>query len=75
METREVIEALGGPDEVAELFGVGRSAVTNWLWRGIPKEHYLAVWQLCLERQVPWSPPGAERVATLLRRRGRNNAA
>lgn len=37
----EVIEALGGPAKVAELCGVGTSAVSNWKARGrIPPEKF-----------------------------------
>lgn len=40
----EVLEALGGPAKVAELCGVGPSAVSNWKSRGrIAAEKFLLV--------------------------------
>lgn len=40
----EVLEALGGPAKVAELCGVGVSAVSNWKTRGrIAADRYLVV--------------------------------
>jgi hypothetical protein len=36
----EAIDALGGANFVAELFGIGPNAVRNWYRRGFPPEAY-----------------------------------
>jgi len=39
----EVVKALGGPDAISELTGVGRSTVSNWAtWGFIPPGWYMA---------------------------------
>ena len=38
-----VVEELGGPQAVADLFGVTENAVYNWIRRGFPPETYLVV--------------------------------
>lgn len=59
MELRELIEALGGPSEVAARLKLTPSAITNWVGRkAIPGQHHIAVWALAVEKGVAWEPPG-----------------
>lgn len=37
----ELISLLGGPTKVAARLGVGVPAVSNWLQRKVPPEHFL----------------------------------
>lgn len=68
MVTGELLQHLGGVTRTAELLGLTRSAVNMWVVRGaVPPEHWLPLWALALERGVPWTPPGGEKVAALLR--------
>lgn len=64
-----IVTALGGPTEVAEALGLSRASVSNWRLptHGIPSRHLIPLWCLALERGVPWTPPGGERLAALLR--------
>lgn len=39
----DVIEALGGPSEMAGLAGVGPSAVVNWRTRGIAPDKFVLI--------------------------------
>lgn len=39
----EVIDALGGAKEVADLFAIGRNAVSQWKTRGFPPETYVVM--------------------------------
>jgi hypothetical protein len=40
---RDLIEALGGVDEVSSLLGLGTNAVHNWKTRGLPPETYVVL--------------------------------
>lgn len=52
----EVIDALGGPSEMAELVGVGASAVVNWRGRGIAPDKFLLVTKALKSRGFEASP-------------------
>lgn len=53
----KVVEALGGPAEVAKLCGVGTSAVSNWAARGkISKGSFLTVRDALAARSLEASP-------------------
>lgn len=52
-----VIEALGGPTKVAELCGVGPSAVSNWVMRGrISRASFFVVREALAARSLEASP-------------------
>lgn len=52
-----VVEALGGSAKVAELCGVGTSAVSNWIARGkISKGSFLVVRDALAEKGLEASP-------------------
>jgi len=68
MVTTELVQRLGGVTRLAEQLAVKRSRVNMWVVRdAVPPDHWLPLWALALERGVPWTPPGAERVVALLR--------
>lgn len=63
----DLIDALGGPQAVAALCGVGISAVKMWKSRGeIPAQHALVVWSAALAAGIDWEPPGAEGIRAQL---------
>lgn len=60
-----LIDALGGTNSVATLFGVGVPAVCNWRNRGFPAWTHTRLAELCTERCVEFdaallrgAPPG-----------------
>lgn len=57
MPIDDVIDALGGNKEVAALFGVGSSAVSNWRSAGrFPERLHLRVYRICQERGIEYDP-------------------
>ncbi len=61
MRVRELIRELGGPTRVANACGVSPQAVTNWIARDrVSAEHQVTIWRLAAERDVAWTPPGAD---------------
>jgi DNA-binding transcriptional regulator YdaS (Cro superfamily) len=52
----EVIDALGGPSAMAELTGVGPSAVVNWRTRGIAPDKFLLVKKALKSKSLDVSP-------------------
>jgi hypothetical protein len=67
MMVPDLLEALGGAAKVADNLGLKRGAVAMWGTRGlVPREHHLAVWALCMERRLPWEPPGADAIRAQL---------
>lgn len=65
MVLAEFIKALGGPAEAARLFGIGRTAVQNWLAAGrIPARWHLRALRIAEERGLAFDPEAApERAA------------
>ncbi len=61
MELSQLFRSLGY-EAVAAACGVGRSAVSNWVHRGVPPEHHITVWKLALDAGLDWAPPGAEQL-------------
>jgi len=66
MTAADLLDRLGRK-AVATACGVGMTAVSNWASRGIPSEHYVAVWQMALDAGLDWTPPGAEALRDRLR--------
>ena len=63
----QLIDRLGGPAVVAEHLGQNRVTVAMWKNRqAIPAEFHIRLWELALNGQVPWEPPGAAAVRRLL---------
>lgn len=78
-----VIDALGGTKAVAELLGVGQSAVSNYRKQGFPARSHFILSKLCAERGLDVadavfggislaSQPAARAAAALPNRRGLN---
>lgn len=68
MDVSDAIRALGGATVVGNALGTSRSAVTNIASRRqVSRDLLIPLWCLALERGVPWTPPGGERLAALLR--------
>jgi hypothetical protein len=44
-QAAEVIDVLGGTQEVADMFGVGYGAAWNWRVRGLPSDTYAAMYR------------------------------
>lgn len=61
MQVSEVIDALGGNKAVAEMFGVGVSAVSNWRsWNKFPPRLHLRVLRECEARGLDFDPAPAD---------------
>jgi len=61
MTIREFIDALGGPLAAGQMFGVGRTAVQNWLTDGrLPQRLHLRAAKLAAERGLAFDPEAAE---------------
>jgi hypothetical protein len=72
MTPDEIIKALGGAAAVASALGTTYQAVHNWVQADrVPLKKQIRVWQMCVERGVPWQPPGTEGWALV--RRGKGN--
>jgi len=57
MTLREFIAALGGADKAATLFGIGRTAVQNWLAAGrMPARWHYRAARLAAERRLSFDP-------------------
>ncbi len=68
MDVAAAIRALGGATVVSAALGTSRSAVTNISSRRqVSRDLLIPLWCLALERGVPWTPPGGDRLAALLR--------
>lgn len=67
MTVAELIRALGGQQAVANVFGLGKSAVGMWVTRdAVPREYHLMLWRMALEAGLAWEPPGAEAIRARL---------
>lgn len=67
MDVAHLIVGLGGQQRIAELLGLGKSAVGMWVTRGaIPREHHLTLWRLALAAGLSWEPPGADAIRAQL---------
>jgi hypothetical protein len=53
----QIIEFLGGWQVVADEFGCGQSAISNWKARGVPSAKWLAVARFAATRDPPIKPP------------------
>lgn len=61
MQVSDVIAAMGGNKAVAELFGVGVTAVSNWRkWNRFPPRLHLRVLRECEARGLEFDPAPAE---------------
>ncbi len=61
MTPDKLIKALGGTQAVADHMGQTYQAIHNWIQSDrVPKKAEIKVWQLCVQRGVPWQPPGTE---------------
>jgi hypothetical protein len=64
LSVRDVVRKLGGYQRVADLFGVGYTAVCNWCAAdAVPARHELRMWRLAQEAGLPWRPPGSDGLA------------
>lgn len=52
MDATEIIEALGGAQQIADMLGLGRSAVYNWNRAGVPPVHYRRLSEIASELGV-----------------------
>ncbi|MDE1904988.1 MAG: hypothetical protein KGH75_00875 [Rhodospirillales bacterium] len=60
METRDLVQRLGGAGSVAAELGVRPNVVGMWCARdSVPARWLVPMWRLALRRGVPWEPPGA----------------
>lgn len=68
MEVPALISALGGPAKVARALGITTQAVSNWTATNrVPQEREVAVWRMAAEAGLPWTPPGAEGLALVVK--------
>lgn len=56
LSVSEVIDALGGTAEVARLFNLRPSAVSNWKLEGFPASRHLEIYELCQQRGINYHP-------------------
>lgn len=49
----DILDRLGGEQQVASFMGCGQSAVSNWKVRGIPKARWVDLLILAREQDVP----------------------
>ena len=54
--TRDIIEALGGVNEVAKKICVDRQMVDNWMrpWRGIASVYWIDILELARRQKLAW---------------------
>lgn len=58
-DVRQLIEALGGPTQVADHFEMTKQAVSNWIIANeIPPSRHAAMLQLAVQAGIGWRPPG-----------------
>ena len=58
----EIVEALGGNQNVADLFGVLPTSVSNWkAFGGFPERLHLRLFQECQRRNITIDPAVFER--------------
>jgi hypothetical protein len=61
LSVHDLVRALGGTTQVAQLLNVRPSAVSNWQARGtVPQRHRFTLWQMAKARNLAWQPPGTE---------------
>ncbi|BBK37719.1 hypothetical protein STAQ_27970 [Allostella sp. ATCC 35155] len=64
MTLSEFIDALGGTAKVAEIFGVGPSAVSNWkAWGRLPDRLHLRAARLAADRGLDFDPAAGKEAA------------
>lgn len=52
MTDPQIIQALGGPSRVAEMCGLKRNSVHNWIGRGIPRAWRHKIADECRKRRI-----------------------
>lgn len=60
MNTRELVDALGGPARLGRALGVTIPAICKAYTHGFPPRHHLALWRMAKRAGLPWRPPGAD---------------
>ena len=55
----QIINELGGPTELAKLFGISQPSVSGWKETGIPMARKQSLWLMYPDRlPLDWAPPG-----------------